>query len=227
MKRLFDVCLAALGMVALLPLLALVAAVVYVASGRPVLFKQERTGKHGRPFTLLKFRTMVVSDGAQGTSITVRGDPRVTHLGRFLRRAKLDELPQLWNVIRGDMSFVGPRPEVPDIVAEYTPEMLRILSVRPGITSVASLLFSDEEGLLRCAPDPERAYREVLVPFKIELAMEHVRRASFLFDLGVLIRTAWALTLGRTFRTRKDPRVAALEELVGAWPRPLRERAGV
>jgi lipopolysaccharide/colanic/teichoic acid biosynthesis glycosyltransferase len=157
---------------------------------------------------------MTVSEGGEGTSITVRGDPRITPLGRFLRRTKLDELPQLWNVVRGDMSLVGPRPEVLEIVEGYSPEMLEVFSVRPGITSIASLLLSDEEGLLALAPDSERAYREILVPFKVEMGMEHVRRNSLSFDTSVLIRTAWRLTLGRVLEPDKDPRVDLLEDRI-------------
>ena len=215
MKRLFDLTLSLVGLAILLPVLGLVAATVWMTSGRPVFFCQERVGLNGRPFTLVKFRTMAVSDGAEGTSITVRGDPRITPLGRFLRRTKLDEFPQLWNVVRGEMSLVGPRPEVPEIVEGYSPEMLEIFSVRPGITSIASLLLSDEEGLLALTPDSERAYREVLVPFKVELGMEHVRRNSLSFDISVLSRTAWRLTLGRVLKPDKDPRVDVLERWIG------------
>lgn len=214
MKRFFDISMATLGLVILFPLLVSVAAAICLASGRPVFFLQERVGQHGRLFKLVKFRTMEPSDGEDVTSITVRGDSRVTSVGQFLRRTKLDELPQLWNVMMGDMSLVGPRPEVPEIVADYTHDMLEVFSVRPGITSVASLLLADEEGLLASAPDPERAYREVLVPFKVGLAMEHVRRSSFLFDLGVLCRTVWSLTLGRAFHAGKDPKVAGVEERI-------------
>jgi lipopolysaccharide/colanic/teichoic acid biosynthesis glycosyltransferase len=214
MKRLFDLSLSLVGLAILLPVLFLVAAAVWITSGGPVFFHQERVGLDGRPFTLVKFRTMTASDGAGGTSITVRGDPRITPLGRFLRRTKLDELPQLWNVVRGDMSLVGPRPEVPEIVEGYSPEMLEIFSVRPGITSIASLLLSDEEELLVLAPDSERAYREVLVPFKVELGMEHVRKNSLSFDISVLIRTAWRLTLGRVSKAGKDPRISVLGERI-------------
>jgi lipopolysaccharide/colanic/teichoic acid biosynthesis glycosyltransferase len=214
MKRLFDLSLSLVGLTILLPVLLLVAAAVWAASGRPVFFSQGRVGRNGHPFRLVKFRTMVVSDGVEGTSITVWGDPRITPLGRFLRRTKLDELPQLWNVVRGEMSLVGPRPEVPEIVEGYSPEMLEIFSVRPGITSIASLLLSDEEDLLALAPDSERAYREVLVPFKVELGMEHVRRNSLFFDISVLSRTAWRLTLGRVFTPEKDPRVNVLEKRI-------------
>ncbi|MGW8322650.1 MAG: sugar transferase [Thermodesulfobacteriota bacterium] len=214
MKRLFDLSVSLAGLTVLFPVLLLVAGFVWIASGRPVFFHQERVGRNGRPFTLVKFRTMANSDRGEGTSITVRGDPRITPLGRFLRRTKLDELPQLWNVVRGEMSLVGPRPEVPEIVEGYSPEMLEIFSVRPGITSIASLLLSDEEGLLSLAPDSERAYREVLVPFKVELGMEHVRRDSLSFDISLLSRTAWRLTLGRILKPDKDPRVYALEKRI-------------
>lgn len=214
MKRLLDLSLSLVGLTILLPVLLLVAAAIWVTSGRPVFFHQERVGRNGRPFTLVKFRTMAVSDGPEGTSITVRGDPRITPLGRFLRRTKLDEFPQLWNVVRGEMSLVGPRPEVPEIVEGYSSEMLEIFSVRPGVTSIASLLLSDEEGLLALAPDSERAYREVLVPFKVELGMEHVRRNSLSFDISILSRTAWRLTLGRVLKPEEDPRVNILKERV-------------
>jgi lipopolysaccharide/colanic/teichoic acid biosynthesis glycosyltransferase len=147
---------------------------------------------------------MVPQADQLGTSVTTSRDPRVTPLGRFLRRAKLDELPQLWNVIRGDMSLVGPRPEVPEIVVGYTPSMLRLLEVRPGITSLASLHLPHEEEILSLANNPDEAYERLVVPAKVRLAMQHVDRQSLWFDLSVLLQTVWVLTSGYLLRRESD-----------------------
>jgi len=193
-KRFFDLLLSFVGILALAPVLLIVAIAVKCSSRGPVLYTQKRSGLHGSIFSVYKFRTMVDRAETLGTSVTTQADPRVTSLGRFLRRTKLDELPQLFNVLKGDMSFVGPRPDVPEIVAKYTPEIKKILSVRPGITSLATLHFRDEEVLLSKAENPDRFYEKILVPFKVELAMEHVRRHSFWFDFKVLVQTVWVLT---------------------------------
>jgi lipopolysaccharide/colanic/teichoic acid biosynthesis glycosyltransferase len=149
MKRLFDIVFAAVGLVVLSPLLLLVAVAVKVSSRGPVLFRQERIGQGGRAFYIVKFRSMVANAENAGPSITPEGDPRVTRIGRFLRKTKLDELPQLWNVLVGEMSFVGPRPEVPKYVSQYTPEQRRVLELKPGITDLATLEFRKEEEMLR------------------------------------------------------------------------------
>ncbi len=192
MKRLVDVVVAALGLIATSPVQAAIAAAVKVDSPGPLLFRQVRVGRGGRPFEILKFRTMTT--GAVGAAITPAGDARVTRVGEVLRRTKLDELPQLWNVVRGQMSLVGPRPEVPHYV-DLWPSDLRdkILSVRPGITDPASIEFRDEGALLAAQPDPERYYREVLLPRKARMYAEYVDSATARGDLAILVRTVRAL----------------------------------
>ncbi|MBL0727937.1 sugar transferase [Piscinibacter sp. HJYY11] len=187
-KRLFDIVLSAAGLVVLSPLLLAVAVWIKLDSRGPVFFRQERIGRHGVPFRIHKFRTM--AHGGQGALITVGADRRITRAGAFLRRAKLDELPQLIDVLRGDMSLVGPRPEVPRYVAMY-PAVLRdkVLSVRPGITDVASLEYRDESERLARAADPEQEYVNVVMPAKLQLAAQYVDRASLAFDLQLILRT--------------------------------------
>jgi lipopolysaccharide/colanic/teichoic acid biosynthesis glycosyltransferase len=149
LKRSFDVVFAGLGLLVLSPLFLLLAIAVELSSRGPVLFRQQRIGKDGRPFCIVKFRSMVENAQDLGPGVTRDGDPRITAMGRFLRKTKLDELPQLWNVLVGDMSFVGPRPEVPRYVEKYTAEQKRVLALKPGITDVATLEFRDEEELLK------------------------------------------------------------------------------
>ncbi|PZP27288.1 MAG: sugar transferase [Roseateles depolymerans] len=192
-KRLFDILAAAAGLLLLSPLLLLAALWVKLDSPGPVLFRQTRVGRHGVPFSIHKFRTMRVAPGA---AITVGEDPRITRSGRVLRQTKLDELPQLWDVLRGAMSLVGPRPELPNYVALYPAELRAVvLSVRPGITDPASLAFSHEAELLAAASDPEREYREVVLPAKLRLSADYAARATLATDLGLILAT-----LGRVFR---------------------------
>jgi lipopolysaccharide/colanic/teichoic acid biosynthesis glycosyltransferase len=188
-KRVFDFVCSALGLLLLAPLLLLVAAWIRLDSPGPVFFRQERVGRFGVPFRIHKFRTM--SHGAPaGRQITVGADARITRAGAFLRRYKLDELPQLIDVLEGDMSLVGPRPEVPRYVAMYPPDLRdKVLSVRPGITDPASLQFRDESGLLARAADPEREYVEVVMPAKLKLAAQYVERATLATDLQLIGRT--------------------------------------
>lgn len=191
-KRAFDLLLSALGLLLLAPVLLLIALWVKLDSPGPVFFRQERVGRFGRPFFIHKFRTMRVDNA--GLQITVGVDPRITRAGRVLRTAKLDELPQLWDVLRGAMSLVGPRPEVPRYVALYPPKLREIvLSVRPGITDPASLSFRNESELLAAAADPEREYVEVVMPTKLRLAAAYVRRATLRTDLRVILATLGAL----------------------------------
>lgn len=186
-KRLFDVLCAACGLLLLAPLLLLVALWVRLDSAGPALFCQTRVGRFGVPFTIHKFRTMRVEPGAV---ITVGVDPRITRAGRLLRASKLDELPQLWDVLRGAMSFVGPRPELAHYVDLYPTDMRqRVLAVRPGITDPASLAFSHEAELLAAASDPEREYREVILPAKLRLSADYAARASLFTDLALILRT--------------------------------------
>ena len=189
-RRALDVVVSAAGVLVLLPALGLIALLVKATSAGPVLFVQERVGRGLVPFRLFKFRTMVADAPLRGPAITVGADPRVTRVGAFLRRTKLDELPQLLNVLRGDMSLVGPRPEVPKYVALYGEAERRIFGVRPGITDPSSLLYRDESAVLATYPDPERAYREVLLPHKIAVSLAYADRRTVLSDIGLLVRTA-------------------------------------
>jgi len=184
-RRLIDSALAVIGLVLASPLLAVIAVLVRLKDGAPVIYKATRVGQHGRLFHLYKFRTMVPSGGS---SVTVWADPRVTPLGRKLRRLKLDELPQLLNVVLGDMSLVGPRPEDPSYVSLYTEEQRRVLSVRPGVTGVAALEYSDEETLLR-GQDWEATYRTQLMPAKLRLETDYLARRTPWTDARIVLRT--------------------------------------
>lgn len=186
-KRCFDVLCAALGLLVLAPLLLLIAVWVRLDSPGPALFRQTRVGRFGVPFTIHKFRTMGAEPGA---AITVGEDSRITRAGHLLRASKLDELPQLWDVLRGTMSLVGPRPELPRYVALYPAALRqRVLAVRPGITDPASLEFSHEAELLAAAADPEHEYREVVLPAKLRLSANYAARASLATDLKLILRT--------------------------------------
>lgn len=187
--------LAAAGLVFLSPLLALLATIVWLDSGRPVLFRHRRVGLGGNTFELLKFRTMVVYHG--GPPLTRRGEARITRAGRVLRRWKLDELPQLVNVLRGEMSLVGPRPEVPQFVNPEDPLWRRVLAVRPGITDPASLEFRNEEELLAAAEDVERYYRDVILPRKLMLSARYLESRTFFSDVKILFQTVTASWLPR------------------------------
>jgi len=192
-KRLFDVLAAACGLLLLAPVLLAIALWIRLDSPGPALFRQQRVGRHGQLFDIYKFRTMAdrPDDGRQ---LTVGRDPRITRAGRFLRRTKLDELPQLLNVLEGTMSLVGPRPEVPRYVDRYPPAVRQtVLSVAPGITDLAAILFKDENDVLGRAPDPERAYVETILPVKLEYYQRYVREQSFWLDLRILFRTLAAI----------------------------------
>lgn len=190
MKRLTDVLFSAVGLLLLMPLLLLIMLWVWIDAGRPVFFSQVRVGKDGKNFRLLKFRSMR-PDAERLGQLTVSGrDPRVTRSGFYLRKYKLDEFPQLWNVLKGDMSLVGPRPEVPKYVETYTREQRKVLAVRPGMTDTASLEYIDENDLLAKAEDPERYYREELLPRKLKLQLAYVKEQSWWGDLKILVQTA-------------------------------------
>jgi lipopolysaccharide/colanic/teichoic acid biosynthesis glycosyltransferase len=191
-KRVFDLVVAGLGLLLVSPLFLLIALAVKLDSPGPVFFRQERVGRGGQPFRIHKFRTM--RQGAAGAQITVGADARITRVGAFLRRAKLDELAQLIDVLEGTMSLVGPRPEVPRYVAMY-PAALRdkVLSVRPGITDIASIEYRQESELLARAADPEREYVEVVMPAKLKLAAAYVEQASLATDIRLILRTLGVL----------------------------------
>ena len=183
---------AGLALLLLAPLMGVVALWIKLDSPGPVFFRQQRVGRHGVPFLIHKFRTMRA--GAEGLPLTVGDDPRITRAGHFLRRTRLDELPQFIDVLQGTMSLVGPRPEVPRYVALYPPALRdRALAVRPGLTDPASLAFIDEAALLAAAADPEREYVERILPAKLQRAAEYAETASLATDLVVLARTALAL----------------------------------
>jgi lipopolysaccharide/colanic/teichoic acid biosynthesis glycosyltransferase len=182
--------MAGLGIVLLSPLLLLIALAIKLDSPGPVFYRQQRVGLHGAPFRIHKFRTMAHDPLASGPQITVGDDPRITRVGGWLRRTRLDELPQFIDVLTGRMSLVGPRPEVPRYVALYPPELrAKVLSVRPGITDAASLAFRDESSLLARAADPEREYVQVVMPQKLALAASYAESASLGLDLKILWRT--------------------------------------
>jgi lipopolysaccharide/colanic/teichoic acid biosynthesis glycosyltransferase len=192
-KRAFDLLAAGLGLVALLPVFAVVAALVRLSSPGPVLFRQTRVGRGGSDFVLFKFRTMTVRRGSESGTFDAGDTSRVTRVGRFLRETKLDELPQLWNVVRGDMSLVGPRPEIRKWVQADPDRWALALTVKPGITDRAAILFRDEEEILAASRDPEAEYRERILPLKLALYGEYVRTRSFRGDLKILWRTAVAV----------------------------------
>ena len=186
-KRVVDIIGSGLALLVGFPLLMAVAVAVAIDSGFPVVFRQARVGREFRHFNLLKFRSMVASE--HGPRITVLGDRRVTRVGRFLRATKMDELPQFWNVLSGDMSLVGPRPEVPEYVELFRARYKHILSIRPGITDIASLRFRDEEKLLAQSPEPLREYVERLLPLKLDLADEYLRQRSLRLDFLIMVKT--------------------------------------
>lgn len=187
-KRALDVVAALVVLLVTLPLLVIMALAVACETGRPVLYRGWRVGRDGRIFRILKFRTMVHGAGGLGGAITVARDPRVTGVGRLLRRTKLDELPQLLNVLRGDMSLVGPRPEHPNYVRLYTEQQRRILSVRPGLTGIASVRYRNEEDLLR-GENAEALYRSLIMPDKLRLELDYLERRDFWSDMGLILTT--------------------------------------
>lgn len=193
MKRFFDVTIAAIGLLVLLPFAALLSLAVRRTTGRPVFFRQVRVGRNGKDFNLVKFRTMTVKSEAETGSFQAGDRSRITPIGAWLRQTKLDELPQLWNVLRGDMSLVGPRPEVREWVDVYRERWRLVHNVRPGITDPASIAYRHEEELLAASSDPESTYRNDILPKKLALYEQYVDNHSFLGDLRILARTLIAL----------------------------------
>jgi lipopolysaccharide/colanic/teichoic acid biosynthesis glycosyltransferase len=191
-KRLFDFLSSVIGLVILSPVFLSIAVLIKITSSGPVLHRAQRIGLNGKPFRLYKFRTMVNQAAQLGPGITASADPRITAVGRILRRLKLDELPQLVNVLAGEMSLVGPRPEDPRYVAAYSADQKRALSVRPGITSQASIYYRSEENLLT-ASSPEDVYLHEILPKKLAMDVAYVDRHSFWLDLKILLETALAL----------------------------------
>jgi lipopolysaccharide/colanic/teichoic acid biosynthesis glycosyltransferase len=192
-KRAFDVVLSLVGLVLLSPLLAALGVGIKLNSPGPVFYRGLRAGRHGTPFRIFKFRSMVVNAERIGGPSSSADDPRITRVGDLLRRYKLDELPQLLNVVKGEMSLVGPRPEVAQEVLLYTDEEKRLLDVRPGMTDWASIKFRNEGEILRGSADPHRAYREKIRPEKIRLGLEYVHSRSFVTDCRIIVRTLKAI----------------------------------
>lgn len=188
-KRTFDIVVSAIGLMVVAPILVLAAVAVRLESNGPALFRQSRVGLRFRRFTIFKLRTMRMSGSEPAAQVTSSRDPRITHVGRFLRRTKIDEFPQLWNVLRGDMSLVGPRPEVPVYVDAHADAYAEILTVRPGITDLASFTFRNEEEILAASENPETHYVTHVLPAKIALARDYVRRWSLAFDLEIIVKT--------------------------------------
>jgi lipopolysaccharide/colanic/teichoic acid biosynthesis glycosyltransferase len=188
-KRVVDLGLASVGLVLLTPVMVLIAVAIKLDSEGPIIFGQERIGRNFRAFRIYKFRSMKYELDDQGPQITATGDPRVTRVGRLLRKTKLDELPQLFNVLKGDMSLVGPRPEVRRYVEKFAEDYREILTVRPGMTDLASLKYVDESAVLEQAADPEGEYVTHVLPEKLELAKQYVRSFSLLLDLGLIAQT--------------------------------------
>ncbi len=193
-KRLFDLCASGVGFIILSPILLLIAILIRLDSRGPIFFRQERVGQFGRIFKIHKFRTMVVDAETRGMQITVGADPRITRVGAFLRRYKLDELPQLIDVLLGSMSLVGPRPEVPQYVACYPNELKElVLSIRPGITDMASIEFKDENQILGRAIDPHKAYVTEVLPIKLKFYAEYVVSRSLFGDIKIIFLTLRAI----------------------------------
>ena len=193
MKRVFDLIVSSLGLLILSPLLLVLAIWVKCDSPGPIFYRQLRVGRGNQDFWLFKFRSMQVETDKTGL-ITIGGhDPRVTRSGYYIRKYKLDELPQLINVFRGDMSLVGPRPEVRKYVNLYTSEQLKVLQVRPGITDPASIRYRNENELLAQVPDPEKYYREVIMPDKLKINLKYIANISFKNDLQIILHTFFAI----------------------------------
>jgi len=208
MKRVFDIICSALGLVILSPLLLAIAWRIYREDGGPVFYRGERAGLHGKPFRIFKFRTMVVNAEKIGGPSTPDDDPRITRIGRKLRKCKLDELPQLFNVFLGDMSLVGPRPEVKRYTDLFTQAEQAILSVRPGITDWASIWNPAEGSILAGAADPEAAYLELIRPTKVRLQLKYVQEQSWATDLQILWETMMVL-INPEAKLRKVQRLSA------------------
>lgn len=187
LKRLFDITFSFIGLILLIPVFIIIALLIILLMPGPVLFIQKRTGRYGKPFWLFKFRSMTINAG--GSNTTVIGDSRITSLGAKLRKYKLDELPELWNVLTGDMSFVGPRPDIAEFTDRITGEERRILELRPGITCPASLKYSNEEEMLAGVPDPQKFTDEAVWPDKVRMNLEYYHERSFFGDIIIIIKT--------------------------------------
>jgi lipopolysaccharide/colanic/teichoic acid biosynthesis glycosyltransferase len=202
MKRLFDLVASPIGLLVLSPVMLFAALLIKLDSRGPVLFKQQRIGRDFCPFWIYKFRTMREATHTT-SSLTIGADQRITRIGKYLRASKIDELPQLLNVLKGDMSLVGPRPEVPRYVELFRPDYEKILTVRPGLTDLASLKYSDEASILGESLNPEKDYVARLLPDKIRLAKEYIERSSFAFDVKLIVETIIKIFANQQIRSTK------------------------
>ena len=193
LKRVFDTIVSLIGLTLLLPFFLIIAIIIKTDSSGPVFFRQVRVGKNGKEFKIFKFRTMVQDAEKKGMQITVGKDNRITKSGHFLRKTKLDELPQLINILTENMSFVGPRPEIPKYVAMYDENQKDILMLKPGITDLASIEYRDENTLLAKSDNPEETYIKEILPRKIELNIKYIKNMSIIHDIELILRTLWKI----------------------------------
>ena len=190
MKRLFDIVASLVGLIIFAPVMLIVAVIVKVTSPGPILFSQKRLTKGMREFNIYKFRSMVSNELREKNTVQIKGSSsEITPIGKFMRKTKIDELPQFWNILKGDMSFIGPRPELPRRLKYYDERQKEIFSVRSGISSPASIVFSDEEYLMNQVQDPEKFYIEQIMPYKIELNLYYIEHQSFFYDIWLIIAT--------------------------------------
>lgn len=188
-KRIFDFIASFLGCIVLIPIFGIIAILIKIDSKGPVFFKQKRVGEYGKEFEILKYRTMVVDAEKLGKQITVGNDCRITKIGKFLRKYKLDELPQLINVLKGDMSLVGPRPEVPKYVSLYNEEERAVLNVKPGITDFASIEYRDENEILGSVENPEEYYINIIMKHKLQLNLKYINKNNLFLDIKIILKT--------------------------------------
>ncbi|MGL4865763.1 MAG: sugar transferase [Cetobacterium sp.] len=190
MKRLFDIIASLIGLIVFAPVMLIVAVIVKVTSPGPILFSQKRLTKGTRAFNIYKFRSMVSNELREKNTVQIKGSSNeITPIGKFIRKTKIDELPQFWNILKGDMSFIGPRPELPRRLKYYDDRQKKIFSVRSGISSPASIVFSDEEYLMNQVQEPEKFYIEQIMPYKIELNLYYIQHQSFFYDIWLIIAT--------------------------------------
>jgi len=192
LKRLFDIVVSLVGLVVTLPFYPFIGLAIRLDSPGPLFYRQARSGLNGQPFQIIKFRTMV-TEAERRRALSVKRDTRVTRVGRWLRRLEVDELPTLFNVLKGEMSIVGPRPELPQYIQGYTPEQSLVFSVRPGMTDLGTLRFRNETERVASADDFEQVYRDCILPEKLSLNLEYVRRRSLLFDLYIIFATLFLI----------------------------------
>ena len=222
LKRAFDIVVALVGLVFFSPLMLIIAVFIKLDSPGSVFYRAPRVGKGGRPFRMYKFRTMVADADKIGPAITVDKDPRITRMGAHLRRSRLDEIPQLIDVLRGEMSMVGPRPEAPYYVEKYSPEQREVLMVKPGMTAPAQIAFRHEEEALSNAETLEDEYMSVILPPKLAMDLQYIEQQSLSLDLKILFQTAWVLLADRLrVRSQRQVKPSQPEHPAQAYPKEV------